>query len=168
MNLIPKEIKESLIVFKKYLHKISHTSLKALDLNYSKVFTTNQICLCENKEKPCLECPNIPNFDIYLQSSQFQSTINFLIFIKYIDLQFNIESGIFNLSLLVENQKIIILKGMIKNSYFTLQDYAMPVIINIPNKLIFRINLLNKNDEEYLETTNILDKGVINFGISLN
>lgn len=165
MNLVPKEIKESLTIFKKYLKKISHVSLKNLDLNYSKIFINNQICICD--KTICTECPNVPNFDIFLQSSEKQSTINFLIYIKNLDLVFNIESGIFNLILLVDNQKIIIMKGIIKNSHFFIQDYAMPIAISIPNKLIFRINLINKNDEDYIYSSNILDRGVINFGISL-
>lgn len=157
MNLVPKEIKESLVIFKKYLKKISHTSLKALDLNYSKIFTINEDC-----------DEYVPNFDIYLQSSLNQNNINFLLYIKNLDLIFNIETGIFNLVLLVENQKIIIMKGIIKNKEFSIRDYAMPIIINIPNKLIFKINLINDNDEEYIENTNILNKGIINFGITLN
>lgn len=158
MNLIPKEIKDYLSIFKTYLKKISQSTFKNLDLNYSKIFTG----ICGNN------CEYIPNFDIYLQSSQQQVNISFLLYIKNLDLRFSIETGVFNLVLYVDNQKIIIMKGIITNYRFYIENYAIPVVINIPNKLVFKINLINDKDEEYTSVYDILDKGIINFGISLS
>lgn len=157
MNLIPKEIKEYLSVFKIYLKKISQTTSKGLDLNYSKILTN----ICENDNE------YVPNFDIYLQSSQQQININFLLYIKNIDLRFLIETAMFNLVLYTDNQKIIIMKGIITDYRFYIENYTIPIIINIPNKLVFKINLINNKDEEYTSVIDILDKGIINFGISL-
>lgn len=170
MNLIPKEIKESLDIFKKYFRKLCFTSIKSIDLNYSKIFLNQQTCICKDKNNlvNCTACPFLSTFDIYLQSSLSQSNINLVLYIKNINIKFKIEYGLFNLILLVGNQKITILKGLIHNYLYFLTDYAIPINIDIPNKLVFYIVLINNNDiEEYLDSTYILDKGVINFGISI-
>lgn len=170
MNLIPKEIKESLDIFKKYFRKLCLTSVKSIDLNYSKIFLDQQTCVCRDKDTliNCTTCPYLSTFDIYLQSSLSQNNINLVLYIKNINIKFKIDFGLFNFILLVGNQKIVILKGLINNYLFYLTDYAIPINIDIPNKLIFYIVLINNNDkEEILNSTHILDKGVINFGISI-
>lgn len=155
MNLIPKEIKDYLSTFQTYLKKISQSTSKNLDLNYSKIFVGTY------------GVEYTPNFDIFLQSSKYQTNINFLLYIKNLDIRFYIETGMFNLVLYVENQKNIIMKGIITNYKFYIENYTIPFVINIPNKLVFKINLINDKDEELTSVYDILDKGIINFGICL-
>lgn len=168
MNFIPKEIKEALDNFKKSFRKLFFTTSSTSEINYSRVLENKKECTC-NTASCIKDCPNIPMVEVDLNLNIFEDKQELLLSIKSLNVLTTIKNSLFCLSMYLEkeNKNIILFKGLISDFIINKTNYSFPLKLNIPNKIVFKIFLLDPTGNKiFSQTDNILQMGVIDFGLT--
>lgn len=169
MNFIPKEIKDALDNFKKSFRKLFYTSSYTSEINFSRVLENKRECICDTSS--CLKnCPYIPMVEVDLNLNMFEEKQEFILSIKSLNVLTTVKNSIFCLSMYLEkeNKNIILFKGLISDFIINKTNYSFPVKLNMPNKIFFKIFLLDKTGNKiFIQTDNFLQMGVIDFGLTI-
>lgn len=168
MNFIPKEIKDSLDNFKKSFRKLFFTTSFTSEINFSKIFENVLECDCGDE---CMNvCPYIPQSEIEISTAYLNQKQDFILTIKSLKLISNIQNSLYCLTMYLDNEKknIILFKGILDNFVIEKNNYSFPLKINIPNKIIFKIILIDEKGNKLLDETNkMLRMGVVDFGLTI-
>lgn len=169
MNFIPKEIKDSLDFFKKSFKKLIFTTTLTSDINFSRILESSLECDCINEF--CIKnCPKIPKAEINIETPIHLSHMqDFILSIKSLNILCNIKNALFCLTIYLEKEdkNIILFKGLINNFIIDKLNYSFPLKMHLPNKIIFKIFIINENGNKlFNESNKILNMGVIDFGLT--